>query len=492
MPQSSIAACRDGIEKAKQALKRKGLSRQKLAGYKDCNLSRSTIDNFFNGKAVSNESFVILCKVLELDFDEIAGISQASKQVTEQSAPPNEPLTETISIDEQVQTARDKIGAYIEERCGTMRVLDMTQPIGLDDIYTNVNILEKITGRRGLEIIELMKNCDPEDFDRFGLSHVIDERVPGLEAVERYSRLIVLGKPGAGKTTFLKYIAIQCISGNFQKNHVPVFITLKQFAEAPNHPNLQGFISQQLDTEIIQLLKSGKFLILLDGLDEVREEDSSRIIKQIEEFTHRYSRNKFIMTCRIAAQEYTFQQFTEVEVADFDDEQIKTFVTNWFRSKEPDAPDKFMKQLQSNKQIKELATNPLLLTLLCLEFEDSGDFPSDRAELYNRAIHTLLRKWDSKRGIVRDDVYKQLSIRHKEDLLSEVAWKTFERKDYFFKQRSVEEYISDYIRNLPEAKTDPEALRIDSEAVLKSIEAQHGLLVERARGIYSFSHLTFQ
>jgi predicted NACHT family NTPase len=28
--------------------------------------------------------------------------------------------------------------------------------------------------------------------------------------------------------------------------------------------------------------------------------------------------------------------------------------------------------------------------------------------------------------------------------------------------------------------------------VLKSIEAQHGLLVERARGIYSFSHLTFQ
>ncbi len=34
-------------------------------------------------------------------------------------------------------------------------------------------------------------------------------------------------------------------------------------------------------------------------------------------------------------------------------------------------------------------------------------------------------------------------------------------------------------------------MQLDSEAVLKSIEAQHGLLVERAKSIYSFSHLTF-
>jgi predicted NACHT family NTPase len=55
----------------------------------------------------------------------------------------------------------------------------------------------------------------------------------------------------------------------------------------------------------------------------------------------------------------------------------------------------------------------------------------------------------------------------------------------------VERYITQYIQNLPEASTDPEVLELDSVAVLKSIEAQHGLFVERARGIYSFSHLTF-
>jgi predicted NACHT family NTPase len=53
-------------------------------------------------------------------------------------------------------------------------------------------------------------------------------------------------------------------------------------------------------------------------------------------------------------------------------------------------------------------------------------------------------------------------------------------------------YITDFIRELPEAQTDPQLLKLDSEAVLKSIEAQYGLLVERANKIYSFSHLTFQ
>ncbi|MBD2496608.1 NACHT domain-containing protein, partial [Nostoc sp. FACHB-280] len=50
----------------------------------------------------------------------------------------------------------------------------------------------------------------------------------------------------------------------------------------------------------------------------------------------------------------------------------------------------------------------------------------------------------------------------------------------------------DYIRNLSEVAMEPEELQLESEAVLKSIEAQHGLLTERARGIFSFSYLVFQ
>ncbi|HAG82139.1 MAG TPA: signal transduction protein [Cyanobacteria bacterium UBA12227] len=431
------------------------------------------------------------------------------------------PQPTQTDIDRLVRDLREKVSPLIQQRCGTMRVLDMTHPIGLDDIYTNVKILEKISARRRLHIADLLKGFDleSENFDHLGLSRITTERLSGLKAVKRYPKLMVLGKPGSGKTTFLKYLAIQCSLGNLFENRVPIFITTRDFAESKNHYSWLEFIVKIFSkygislNQITEVLEQGKALILFDGLDEVREDNASRVIKQIRDFSDRYHTNQFVITCRIAAQDYTFEQFTEVEVADFSDEQIKTFVIKWFNLKSnsevtlqetelnstvesvspkmTEEAERFMQQLKSNPPIKELATNPLLLTLLCLEFEDSGDFPTDRAELYRRGIATLLIKWDAKRGIIRDRVYSKLSVQRKQDLLSHIALRTFERKDYFFKQQVVEGYIADYIRNLPDANTDPEALQLDSEAVLKSIEAQHGLLVERATGIYSFSHLTF-
>ena len=133
----------------------------------------------------------------------------------------------------------------------------------------------------------------------------------------------------------------------------------------------------------------------------------------------------------------------------------------------------------------------MLLTLLCLVFGEEGDFPTNRSELYGEGVKVLLKKWDAKRNIQRDDHYKKLDVQRREDLLSYVALQTFRENEYFVKQRRMEGYIADFISNLRDVNPEPESLRMDSEIVLKSIQGQHGLLVERARGIYSFSHLTF-
>ncbi|MCT7959991.1 NACHT domain-containing protein [Laspinema sp. D1] len=401
------------------------------------------------------------------------------------------PSNPAINIEFLVKQAREMVRADIQERCGTMRVLDMNHPIGLDDIYTHVNILETITGRRRKPIAELLQDCSAHDWERFGLGKRTEERVPGLQAVAKYSKLTILGKPGAGKTTFLKYLAIQCIEGKFLGDRLPIFITLKDFAEAANHRSLLEYIDQfNRVLSLPEIFQQGKALVLLDGLDEVREEDSKRILKEIRDCSHQFRENHFIMTCRIAAREYTFEKFTEVEIADFDFTQIENFANKWFKNQAV-KPEIFLNQIKNNQRIQELATSPLLLTLLCLTFEETGDFPANRSELYKEGLDVLLKKWDAKRGIYRDQVYKKLSRQRKEDLLSKIALTTFEARDYFFKQKEAERYITDYIRNLPGANTDEEALQLDSEAVLRSIEAQHGLLVERAKGIYSFSHLTF-
>ncbi|MBD1885016.1 NACHT domain-containing protein [Microcoleus vaginatus] len=409
--------------------------------------------------------------------------------------------TSNLSEDELkdlVQEVRQNCREMIQDQCGKMRSLTMSQPIDVSDLYTNVNILEKITRHRRREIDELLQDCNPENFDRFGLSRVTDKRIPGLEAVEKNSKLMVLGKPGSGKTTFLKYLAIQCNQGNFQAHRVPIFITLKQFAETEGKPSLLEYITQMFSDcdvfadNIAVLFKHGKTLVLLDGLDEVKDEDNNRVIKQVRDFSDKFRTNHFVITCRIAAKDYTFEKFTEVEVADFDDEQIDTFAQKWFQSKEPAKAEEFIEQLMENDRIRELATNPLLLTLLCLVFEEPVKFPVNGSELYEEAVDILLSRWDETRNIERDLVYKNLSLQHKKDLLSQIALTNFERGDYLFKQKELEQCIGDYIRNLPDAQNEPEALPLDSKAVLKSIEAQHGLLVERAQKIYSFSHLTFQ
>ncbi|MEH2279870.1 MAG: NACHT domain-containing NTPase [Nostoc sp.] len=480
MSRRSLSCSPEGIQKANRALIRCSLTQKALA--EDLRITRQPIGKFFTGKPVDRNLFVQICDRLNLEWEEIIAEPASEPEVNQDN-----------SIDAIVQIVREKIKPFIQERCGTMRVLDMTQPVGLNDIYTNVKILETISGLRRKQIAELLQQSNSEDFDRFGLGKITENRVPGLDAVDKYPKLMILGKPGAGKTTFLKYLAIQCIQGEFQAERVPIFVTLKNFAEAANKPGLLQHITENAINPISSIrdvLTYGKALVLLDGLDEVREEDSDRILKEIREFSDRFPNNQFVMTCRIAAREYTFEKFTEVEVADFDDEQISNFTNNWFKNKAV-KPETFIKRLEQNNRIKELAASPLLLTLLCLIFEESGDFPANRSELYKEGLDALLKKWDAKRGIQRDQIYKKLSVQRKEDLLSKMALTTFELGDYFFKQKIAEQYITEYIRNLPDANTDKEALQLDSEQVLRSIEDHHGLVVARAKRIYSFSNLTF-
>lgn len=499
----SLRVAPEHIPQVKLALKRNNFpSQQALAT--EMGMARATISNFLNGKPVDFTTVVEICEKLGLDWQAIAYLEEAPAVEIEQSSQPPQEQSEqenSIDIDALAQEVREKVRPSIIAQCGTMRLLDMTQDIGLNEIYTTVNILEEITSRRQSEISDLHQGFDPEsqDFDRCRLSRISEPRVPGIVAVKRYSKLFVLGKPGAGKTTFLKYLAIECICGELRNDLVPIFITLEQFSSQSNQKSLQDVIYKQSENcdvpnnQIFELIKAGKTLILLDGLDEVREADRSRLLKEIKELSVQNDGNQFVVTCRIGAENYIFEKFTEVEVADFDSEQIEEFANNWFRKAEkPEKARKFMEKLDENKRIKELATNPLLLTLLCVMFAGKGKFKDNRSELYDEALELLLEKWDDSRDIERDIVYKNLSTKRKKNLLSEIAKITFEPGNYFFKKKQIEGYIAEFIDNIRDIQIDSNSLEVKSEKVLKSIEAQHGLLIQQASRIYSFSHFTFQ
>ncbi len=109
--------------------------------------------------------------------------------------------------------------------------------------------------------------------------------------------------------------------------------------------------------------------------------------------------------------------------------------------------------------------------------------------MYKDALDVLLKKWDTSRGIKRDEIYKNLSLIRKESLFSLIAAHSFEKNMYFIKSHYIEDKISSFVKGLPGYDNLNE---IDPELILKAIESQHGIIVERAINIYSFSHLTLQ
>ncbi|HEY9612018.1 NACHT domain-containing NTPase [Allocoleopsis sp.] len=503
MARRSLQASPEGIKKAKQAFLRKGWTQEYLAAEVGLE-TRQPIWKFFSGKPIARNVFSEICFRLDLNFEEIAAIppdveSEVDPKIQESQS----------ELDVLVTKVRQERYDQIQDQCGTLRLLDIARPVEIEDLYVDVNILEEITSQRWIEISDL-QGFQPEEFDRLNLGKVRAEGVAGLKAVERYTKLMVLGKPGAGKTTFLQYLAVQCNQGHFQAHLIPVFIVLKNFAEDAldegdisllDYINQDFYRSEVAEQEVETLLSQGRLLILLDGLDEVPEAASNEVIKHIRKLSDKYYKNQLVITCRIAAQEYRFRGFTEVEIADFKPLQIEAFAKKWFVAVARNSPKSglqkaslFLEQLAlpENQQIRELATTPVLLNLSCLVFQAKADFPLRRSDLYKQGLDLLLIRWDEARGIKRDEIYRNLSLPHKLQLLSQLAAISFSKGEYFFEENTLQHLIADYLRTLLPAQIDESALELDSAVVLKAIEAQHGLLVERARGIYSFSHLTFQ
>ena len=386
--------------------------------------------------------------------------------------------------DRAAEAYRGKIVALY----GKMQVLGMSEPVELSNIYVDAYVLSQQTATQRFDIEELIsRESDPE-------KHQSIERVGCLQLVREKGNLFILGKPGAGKTTFLKRVAYNAADGVIDK--IPIFISLKEWADS--HLELMPFIVQQFEICSFpeaerfaeKILLSGRAIVLFDGLDEVSQTNgqNQKQVSSINNFIRKYDRPQCLITCRIAANEYTFEGITYVEMADFDEEQVKQFVKNWFQFHE-DIGERFLEEFAKagNKYVRELASSPLLLTLLCLSYQETLLFPRNRVEIYEEAIGALLNRWDTSRGIKRDNVYGKLSPLHKKKMFAQVASIPFNQNKYFFKQAALGQQLKNYLSNAP-----PHTDEIDGETLLKTIEVQHGIFTARAKNIYSFSHLTFQ
>ena len=194
----------------------------------------------------------------------------------------------------------DRALAYaqkVQRLYGSMQILGQAKPVPLEGIYTAVSLLDRPTalGRYTLKEMQL-------EFSRQGSRyfHAAGKgyRRDGLEMVRGGENLFILGKPGAGKTTFLKHVALRGMSGELEG--VPIFVGLKQLSDSGlsvfdfvvNEFNVCDF--PDAGAYLDRLLKEGKAVLLFDGLDEVNvaDDERARLITSVENFTRKNDRRQ--------------------------------------------------------------------------------------------------------------------------------------------------------------------------------------------------------
>jgi predicted NACHT family NTPase len=375
----------------------------------------------------------------------------------------------------------------------------MNRPVPLSTVYTAVQVIPSSRAFSYGSVDTLRNALGRKRSEPFEQRETV---VPGIAIANAERFLNILGAPGAGKSTFLKRIGLEALlprsSGEYEPATLPVYIELRRF----KHEDVDLFrlIRDEFEscglpdsTEFVALcLDKAKLLLLFDGVDEVPTEKLDRTIRAISDFADKFEKNRFITSCRTAFYKTFFQKFVDVELAPFDDDQVRTFVRNWFGSqvdRENRTADAFIRLLFSREHTStlELARTPLLLTFLCLVFDDSQKLPANRSGLYRRALMILIEKWAAEKRVHNAPVYSDLHVELEMELLSEIAAQAYKNGQLVFSEQQLIEHISAFMKDTLNAPP-----QLDAHRILNAIEIQQGLLVERAPDVYSFSHLTIQ
>lgn len=133
----------------------------------------------------------------------------------------------------------EKYKEKIKSRYSTTHILGKTEPTPLSNIFTHLNILDRPTSRRYFANIAELQSIFEQG------NQYKEKQRPALEVVQEKHKLLLLGKPGAGKTTFLRYIALETINNRRQLPYIPIFVSLNEFSSS--HKSLMEFIAHQFD-----------------------------------------------------------------------------------------------------------------------------------------------------------------------------------------------------------------------------------------------------
>jgi energy-coupling factor transporter ATP-binding protein EcfA2 len=338
-----------------------------------------------------------------------------------------------------------------------------------------------------------------------------DPKELAKESVAKYA--VILGDPGSGKSTLLQYLALIWAERpvrDLPLYPLPLLLELRTYArdkQAGKCKDIVSFIhggnitcrlNQQ---DLHEKLKNGDVIALFDGIDEVfdsalREE----VVTDIHRFTNEYPAVRSVATSRwlgYKAQRLRDAGFQHFMLQELNDEQMQDFVVRWHDLNFAEGADKdrkrerLQKAIRESRSIKELAGNPLLLTMMAI-LNRNQELPRDRPELYNQASRVLLHQWDVERALVEDRRIdpKTIDYRDKQAMLRKVAYYMQSSAKglagNLISAGQLESILTDYLRTI-EVEKPREIARI----MIGQLRTRNFILCDLGGDSYGFVHRTF-
>jgi uncharacterized protein DUF4062/HEAT repeat protein/NACHT domain-containing protein len=239
--------------------------------------------------------------------------------------------------------------------------------------------------------------------------------------------IVLLGDPGAGKSAVTRYVALSLAGAHPEPRleplygHLPLLIELRSYLGLVDDGKCESFLDyldHRFRTDSLGLPRAellpylhggGQALVLFDGLDEVFEpRRREEVANRIAAFAAEFPAVRVLVTARVVGysrRTLTDAGFDHFTLEDFDEAQIAEFLRRWYELAIPGEAGeartrrrRMLSAIRNSSAIRDLAGNPLLLTILAIIGKDQ-ELPKERWRLYDHAANVLVEYWDADRHL---------------------------------------------------------------------------------------------
>jgi hypothetical protein len=338
----------------------------------------------------------------------------------------------------------------------------------------------------------------------------------GEERVEQIltdrSRLLIRGEAGSGKTTLMQWLAVRSARYDFPEelarwnSTMPFFLPLRHYIGRPL-PEPHEFVKhagrhigeEMPDGWVINLLREGRALVLVDGVDELPPAERHTARRWLRDLVRDFPDARYVITSRPAAVDKNWlisEDFTAAELEPMSPADVEMFIHKWHDAMRCDTADNderiklddYEHQLKAavlhKRHLTALVTNPLMCALLCaLHLDRRTQLPRDRMEVYSAGLEMLLERRDLERGINSQQM--RLTLNQKKLFLQEIAY-------WLLRNGWTDASFIDATSQVARSVATMHQVTSEPEEIFRYLLERSGLLREPIAGRIDFVHRTFQ